>query len=77
MHPGVQIDMDIKNEEHLRDVLEKWQELPLLARKREIRLAIDKLELSSMYYEQTGNDKGVQRANNCVDILTDHLDSIE
>lgn len=69
--------MDIKNEQHLQDMLIQWQGLPLLARKREIRLAIDKLELSSMYYEQKGNDRGIQRAKKCVDILTDHLNGIE
>ena len=42
--------MEIKNEEHAQDMLQQWQELPLMARKREIRLAVEKLELSSMYY---------------------------
>jgi len=62
--------LEIKNEEHATKMLQEWQKLPLLAQKREIRLAIEKLELSIMYYEQKGNEKGVTRAQQCLNILT-------
>lgn len=69
--------MEIRNEEHAKEMLREWQDLPLPARKRELRLAIEKLELNSMYYEQKGNDKGVERADRCASIFADHLRSLE
>jgi hypothetical protein len=69
--------MEIRNEEHAREMLREWQELPLVARKREIRLAIEQLELSSMYYAQKGNDKGVERADRCATIFTAYLRALE
>lgn len=69
--------MEIKNEEHAKKKLQEWQELPLPARKREIRLALERLELSAMYYEQKGNDNAALRANRCASLLTQHLESLE
>jgi hypothetical protein len=69
--------MEIRNEEHARKMLREWQELPPAAQKREIRLAIEHLELSSMYYAQKGNDKGVERADRCADIFTAYLRGLE
>ena len=69
--------MEIKNEEHAKEKLQEWQEKPLPAQKREIRLAIEKLELSSMYYEQKGNDRGFVRTQRCIEILTAHLQDIK
>ncbi|MCL7489327.1 MAG: phage tail protein [Desulfobulbaceae bacterium] len=69
--------MEIRNEEHARNMLKEWQGLALSARKNEIRLAIESLELSSMYYEQKGNDKGAERAKRCVTILAEHFNTLE
>ena len=69
--------MEIKNEEHAENMLQEWQKLPLIARKREIRVAIEKLELSSMYYEQKDNAKGAERANRCANILAEYCSSLE
>ena len=69
--------MEIRNEEHARKMLEKWQKLPDAARKREIRLAIENLELSSMYHEQKGNEKGMQRTERCIRILSEYFDSLK
>ena len=69
--------MEIKNEEHALKMLQEWQKLPILAQKREIRIAIEKLELSSMYYEQKGNEKGAIRAQRCVSILTKHFNTLK
>jgi len=65
--------MEIRNEEHAHEMLRQWEKIPLTARKREIRLAIEHLELNSMYYEQKGNDAGVQRVARCLLVLTEHL----
>lgn len=68
--------MEIKNEEHAVTLLREWQELPLPARKREISIAIEQLELSSMYYEQKGNDNGVTRTKSCINILTEYFNKL-
>jgi len=69
--------MEIKNEEHAAEMLKEWQSLPGLARKSRIRLAIEKLELNCMYYEQKDNEQGVARTEKCILILKDHLAAIE
>ena len=69
--------MEIKNEEHAKEMLEKWQQQPLPAQKREIRIALEKLELSSMYYEQKGNDKATERSQRCIGILSEYLATLE
>ena len=68
--------MEIKNEEHAIKMLQEWQKLPLPTQKREIRVAIEKLELSSMYYEQKGNNKGATRSQLCVNILTEYFNTL-
>ena len=69
--------MEIKNEEHALKMLQEWQKLPILAQKREIRIAIEKLELSSMYYEQKGNDKGTTRTKLCASILNEYFNTLK
>lgn len=68
--------MEIKNEEHAREIIDAWQQLPVPAQKKEIGLAIERLELSCMYYEQKSNDKGVDRVERCLEILKEHLSSL-
>jgi len=69
--------MEIKNEEHAREMLRQWQEKPVPAQKREIRLAIEQLELNYMYYEQKGNDRGITRSQLCMDIISQYLATLE
>lgn len=40
-----------------------------MAQLRNIKQAIESLELSQMYYEQKGNEKGLKRAEKCIEIL--------
>ncbi len=68
--------MEIKNEEHAKEMIGQWRKMPLPARKRELRLAIEKLELSSMYYEQKGNEKGARRSERCARILSEYFNSL-
>jgi len=69
--------MEIKNEEHAREMVREWRKLPLPAQKREVRLAIQNLELSCMYYEQKQNDQGVRRCTKSITVLQEHLETIE
>jgi hypothetical protein len=65
--------MEIDNEEDARTMIREWRRLPLPAQKREIQFAIQRLELSSMYYEQKGSSRGVARCERSILILSDHL----
>ena len=68
--------MEIKNEDHARTMAEEWQALPEPARQRQLKTAIEKLELSVMYYEQKGNEKGAARSEKCLQILKADLASL-
>ncbi|HHO47969.1 MAG TPA: hypothetical protein ENN06_05900 [Desulfobacteraceae bacterium] len=65
--------MEIDNEDAARAMIKEWGQLPLAAQQREIRLAIQRLELSCMYYEQKGNVRGVARCERSILILSDRL----
>jgi len=69
--------LEIKNEEHANNMLQEWQKLPIPAQKNRLRIAIEKLELSSMYYEQKGNDKGVTRTKRCANILVEYFKTLK
>jgi hypothetical protein len=65
--------MEIRNEEHAREMLAVWQQLAAPARRKEIRLAIQQLELGCMYYEQKGNSQGIARCEKCINLLSEQL----
>ena len=69
--------MEIRNEEHAVAMLDQWQHLPHRAQKNQIQLAIEQLELNSMYYEQKENGQGVNRCEKCILLLKKHLASLE
>lgn len=65
--------MEIRNEEHAREMLAVWQQLAAPAQRREIGLAIQQLELNSMYYEQKSNSQGKDRCERCILLLKKQL----
>ena len=65
--------MEINNEEDAGAMITEWRQLPTPARKRAIQLAIQRLELNCMYYEQKKNVQGMDRCERCLLILRDHL----
>ncbi|HBI16027.1 MAG TPA: hypothetical protein DDY20_11025 [Desulfobulbaceae bacterium] len=65
--------MEIRNEEHAREMLAEWGQLAAPAQRKEIGLAIQRLELSCMYYEQKGNSEGVDRCERCILMLKEEL----
>jgi hypothetical protein len=65
--------MKIKNEEEARQLIEELRGSPVTAQSRTLRLARENLELDQMYYEQKGNDQGVQRCQVCLDLLGHRL----
>jgi len=50
--------MKVNNEEAARRLIEEQRALPAAAQLRNLRLAVENLELDQMYYEQKGNEQG-------------------
>lgn len=65
--------LKIKNEEEARRLIEALLSSPVAAQMRDLRLAMENLELDQMYYEQKGNEQGVQRCEVCLDLLRQRL----
>lgn len=65
--------MEIDNENDAITMIGEWRGLSLPARKKELRYAIQRLELSCMYYEQKENAQGADRCRRCIIILSDEL----
>lgn len=65
--------MKIKNEEEARRLIAALLASPVAAQSRDLRLAVENLELDQMYYEQKGNEAGVQRCEECLMLLRRRL----
>lgn len=61
--------MKVKNEEEAQSLIKELLASPAAAQTRNLRLAVESLELDQMYYEQKGNEQGVQRCEACLDLL--------
>ena len=69
--------MSINNEDQAREAIALWQTDPIRAQIKKLRLALESLELSQMYYEQKGNEQGATRAAACQSILACRIAEIE
>lgn len=69
--------MNIGNEDEARQAVINLQDKPPMAQLRELRMTVESLELSQMYYEQKGNDKGSERAGRCIAILQARITELE
>ncbi|MBU0972024.1 MAG: hypothetical protein KKC20_15320 [Proteobacteria bacterium] len=69
--------MEITTEEHAREALAAWREVSVTVQRLEIRLAVEKLELNQMYYEQKGREEAAARTERCIRLLKDYLTDIE
>jgi hypothetical protein len=65
--------MNISTEEEARLAIALWQAEPAEAQLRNLKLVVESLELSQMYYEQKGNDKGAARTTACLTILNNRI----
>jgi hypothetical protein len=68
--------MEIRNEEHAREMIDRWRQMSAGIQKREIGQAVQRLELSLMYYEQKDNDQGTARTRQCLILLREYLESL-
>lgn len=69
--------MKVKNEEEAWRLIEELRSNPIKAQCHDLRLAIENLELDQMYYEQKGNDQGIQRCQICLDLLGRRLNELK
>lgn len=69
--------MHINNEDQAREAIALWRTDPARAQLKNLRLALESLELSQMYYEQKGNEQGMARAAACQTILTGRIAELE
>ena len=69
--------MNINNETDAYAAIESWRTEPPKAQIRNLQTAIESLELSQMYYEQKGNENGIQRAGRCIEILRERKKELE
>lgn len=65
--------MKVKNEAEARGLIDGLRARSVVTQARDLRLAVENLELDQMYYEQKGNDQGVRRCQLCLDLLLHRL----
>ena len=69
--------MKISNETTAKEAIDMWRNKDPKEQLRQIRLSIETLELNQMHYENRGNEKGVIRSENAIDILIRRRKEIE
>lgn len=69
--------MNINNENQAKEAIALWQADPPKAQLKNLRFALESLELSQMYYEQKGNELGMARAAACQTIIISRIAEIE
>jgi len=69
--------MNINNEDQAREAIALWRTEPARAQRKKLRLTLESLELSQMYYEQKGNEQGLARVAACLTIIGARIAEIE
>lgn len=65
--------MKVKNDEEARQLIVNLLAFSVPSQVRDLRKAVENLELDQMYYEQKGNDQGAQRCEVCLELLRHRL----
>jgi hypothetical protein len=69
--------MKISDETTAEEAIDMWRSKAHKEQLRHIRLSIETLELNQMHYENRGNEKGIIRSENAIDILIQRRMEIE
>jgi len=69
--------MNIADEITAKEAIDIWRNKDPKEQLRHIRLSIETLELNQMHYENRGNEKGVIRSENAIDILIRRRKEVE
>ena len=66
----------INSVEKAYSAIEAWHSDPPKAQIRQIKFAIQSMELNQMCFEQKGNEKGALRMEKCIEVLQVRLHEI-
>ncbi len=69
--------MKISDETTAEEAIAVWRSKAPKEQLRQIRRAIETLELNQMHYENRGNNKGIIRSENAINILIQRRKEIE
>ncbi|MBU1163115.1 MAG: hypothetical protein KKA75_03090 [Proteobacteria bacterium] len=69
--------MNISDETTAREAIDLWRSKAPKEQLRHIRQAIETLELNQMHYENRGNEKGIKRSENAIEMLIQRRMEIE
>ncbi len=69
--------MKVSDETTAEKAIDMWRSKAPKEQLRHIRLAIETLELNQMHYENRGNEKGIKRSENAINILIQRRKDIE
>ncbi len=69
--------MKISDKTTAKEAIDMWCNKGPKEQLRQIQLSIESLELNQMHYENRGNEKGVIRSENAIDILIQRRKEIE
>ena len=69
--------MKISDKTTAEEAIDMWRNKDPKEQLRHIRLSIETLELNQMHYENRGNEKGVIRSENAIDVLIRRRKDIE
>lgn len=69
--------MNINTEDQAREAIALWQTDSPRTQLKNLRLALESLELSQMYYEQKGNVQGMARADACMAFIATRIAEID
>jgi len=69
--------MKVPDETTAREAIDLWRSKDSKEQLKQIRLAIETLELNQMYYESKGNKKGIIRSEKAIEILIQRRTEIE
>lgn len=69
--------MQIDNEQQAAEAITGWQQEPPRAQLRYLKAALESLEMSRMYYDQKGNDRGCARCDKCLALIRTRITAVE
>ncbi len=69
--------MKVFDETTAEEAVAVWRSKAPKEQLRRIRLAIETLELNQMHYENRGNEKGIKRSEDAINILIQRRKEIE
>lgn len=71
------MSVNVENMEQALALIEEWRPQSVTSQIRNLKMSLERLELSIMYYEQKGRDQGMERCELCVRLMRARLEELE